>query len=194
MEVMSMENNNSNMRSIEDIDLILRERLDDVMTPYGMTRGIDHVTAVELARRTGLKRSTLSAYKSKRESIPKADVLAMIAEATNTTPNWLLGFDDDIGLSPQAIHALRKNRSVNGDGYDNYWSSAYFINALVTHNHFSEILLAIKHNYKLFASVTDNSDLDSDNKKLNRAELNEYRIFKLIMTVIDDVMSGYLET
>lgn len=64
-----------------------QERIKELMGIYG-------ITLSELARRTGLPKSTLSYYIN-GNSIPRQEQLSIIADAFGVNPAWLMGYDVD---------------------------------------------------------------------------------------------------
>ena len=66
------------------IDLF-KNRLEDALAHANMK-------PVDLAKRTGISEATISQYRS-GYSKPKNDRVAIIAEALNVRPEWLMGFD-----------------------------------------------------------------------------------------------------
>lgn len=61
-----------------------------------------NLTLVELGELIGLKKSTISKYENNAINIP-TDKLEKIARVLNTTPQYLLGFDEDIEVVDTSI-------------------------------------------------------------------------------------------
>lgn len=61
-----------------------------------------NLTLVELGELIGLKKSTISKYENNDINIP-TDKLEKIARVLNTTPQYLLGFDEDIEVVDTSI-------------------------------------------------------------------------------------------
>lgn len=61
-----------------------------------------NLTLVELGELIGLKKSTISKYENNEINIP-TDKLEKIARVLNTTPQYLLGFDEDIEVIDTSI-------------------------------------------------------------------------------------------
>lgn len=52
------------------------------------------ITQAELAKRTGIRQSSISDWLAGKYQ-PKQDKIAVIADALNISPGWLLGYDPD---------------------------------------------------------------------------------------------------
>lgn len=63
-------------------------RLKTIMNERGITQ-------TELAKRTGIRQSSISDWLNDRYE-PKQDKVYIIAKALNVSPAWLLGYDEDI--------------------------------------------------------------------------------------------------
>lgn len=70
---------------MEEIDIFLK-RLHSLILDRGITQS-------ELCRKIGVTKATLSRYISFKR-LPATKHLIKIAKALNTTPNYLLGFDE----------------------------------------------------------------------------------------------------
>ena len=51
-----------------------------------------NMLSIELARRSGINKGTISRY-LKGEVIPKQNAIGAMAEALNVSPAWLMGYD-----------------------------------------------------------------------------------------------------
>lgn len=77
-----------------------------------------HLTQKQLAKKLGIKVSTLSGYEIGAHD-PKSNNLAKIAQICNTTVDWLLGID--------ASENPKENKPRLIDGLDEYESRLIFV-------------------------------------------------------------------
>lgn len=70
---------------------------------YAMT--LRAIKAVELSRRTGISEATISQYRSGYTE-PKRKKLAILADALNVSPAWLMGLD--VPINAEEIASLNK--------------------------------------------------------------------------------------
>lgn len=61
------------------------------------------ITQTELAKRTGIRQSSISDWLNNRYE-PKQDKVYIIAKALNVSPAWLLGYDENISTNEQATN------------------------------------------------------------------------------------------
>lgn len=61
------------------------------------------ITQTELAKRTGIRQSSISDWLNDRYE-PKQDKVYIIAKALNVSPAWLLGYDENISTNEQATN------------------------------------------------------------------------------------------
>ena len=61
------------------------------------------ITQTELAKRTGIRQSSISDWLNDRYE-PKQDKVYIIAKALNVSPAWLLGYDENIPTNEQATN------------------------------------------------------------------------------------------
>lgn len=59
------------------------------------------ITQTELAKRTGIRQSSISDWLNDRYE-PKQDKVYIIAKALNVSPAWLLGYDENIPTNEQS--------------------------------------------------------------------------------------------
>lgn len=59
------------------------------------------ITQTELAKRTGIRQSSISDWLNNRYE-PKQDKVYIIAKALNVSPAWLLGYDENIPTNEQS--------------------------------------------------------------------------------------------
>lgn len=59
------------------------------------------ITQTELAKRTGIRQSSISDWLNDRYE-PKQDKVYIIAKALNVSPAWLLGYDENIPTNKQS--------------------------------------------------------------------------------------------
>lgn len=59
------------------------------------------ITQTELAKRTGIRQSSISDWLNDRYE-PKQDKVYIIAKALNVSPAWLLGYDENISTNEQS--------------------------------------------------------------------------------------------
>jgi transcriptional regulator with XRE-family HTH domain len=59
------------------------------------------ITQTELAKRTGIRQSSISDWLNDRYD-PKQDKVYIIAKALNVSPAWLLGYDENIPTNEQS--------------------------------------------------------------------------------------------
>jgi len=71
-------------------------RLKSIMKERGITQ-------TELAKRTGIRQSSISDWLNDRYE-PKQDKVYIIAKALNVSPAWLLGYDENIPTNEQATN------------------------------------------------------------------------------------------
>jgi transcriptional regulator with XRE-family HTH domain len=61
------------------------------------------ITQTELAKRTGIRQSSISDWLNDRYE-PKQDKVYIIAKALNVSPAWLLGYDENIPTNEQSTN------------------------------------------------------------------------------------------
>ena len=61
------------------------------------------ITQTELAKRTGIRQSSISDWLNERYE-PKQDKVYIIAKALNVSPAWLLGYDENIPTNEQSTN------------------------------------------------------------------------------------------
>jgi CI-like repressor len=61
------------------------------------------ITQTELAKRTGIRQSSISDWLNDRYE-PKQDKVYIIAKALNVSPAWLLGYDENISTNEQSTN------------------------------------------------------------------------------------------
>ena len=61
------------------------------------------ITQTELAKRTGIRQSSISDWLNDRHE-PKQDKVYIIAKALNVSPAWLLGYDENISTNEQSTN------------------------------------------------------------------------------------------
>ena len=61
------------------------------------------ITQTELAKRTGIRQSSISDWLNNRYE-PKQDKVYIIAKALNVSPAWLLGYDENIPTNEQSTN------------------------------------------------------------------------------------------
>lgn len=61
------------------------------------------ITQTELAKRTGIRQSSISDWLNDRYE-PKQDKVYIIAKALNVSPAWLLGYDENIPTNKQSTN------------------------------------------------------------------------------------------
>lgn len=61
------------------------------------------ITQTELAKRTGIRQSSISDWLNDRYE-PKQDKVYIIAKALNVSPAWLLGYDENIPTNEQTTN------------------------------------------------------------------------------------------
>lgn len=61
------------------------------------------ITQTELAKRTGIRQSSISDWLNDRYE-PKQDKVYIIAKALNVSPAWLLGYDENIPTNEQSAN------------------------------------------------------------------------------------------
>ena len=61
------------------------------------------LTQTELAKRTGIRQSSISDWLNDRYE-PKQDKVYIIAKALNVSPAWLLGYDENIPTNEQSTN------------------------------------------------------------------------------------------
>lgn len=61
------------------------------------------ITQTELAKRTGIRQSSISDWLNDRYE-PKQDKVYIIAKALNVSPAWLLGYDENIPPNEQSTN------------------------------------------------------------------------------------------
>lgn len=67
-------------------------KVDEFKNRFNQALSIRNMKAVELAEKTGLSESTISQYRSGYAK-PKEKKLAIIANALDVSPTWLMGLD-----------------------------------------------------------------------------------------------------
>ena len=61
------------------------------------------ITQTELAKRTGIRQSSISDWLNDRYE-PKQDKVYIIAKSLNVSPAWLLGYDENIPINEQSTN------------------------------------------------------------------------------------------
>ena len=61
------------------------------------------ITQTELAKRTGIRQSSISDWLNDRYE-PKQDKVYIIAKALNVSPAWLLGYDENLPTNEQSTN------------------------------------------------------------------------------------------
>lgn len=82
---------------------IIKNRLNEAMQKRG-------ITATELAKLTGLNKSSVSRYLT-GENIPRSLAIGKLAQALRVNPAWVLGYDVpmDEGVPPIQINVEKLN-------------------------------------------------------------------------------------
>ena len=82
---------------------IIKDRLNEAMQKRG-------ITATELAKLTGLNKSSVSRYLT-GENIPRSLAIGKLAQALRVNPAWILGYDVpmDEGVPPIQINVEKLN-------------------------------------------------------------------------------------
>lgn len=82
---------------------IIKDRLNEAMQKRG-------ITATELAKLTGLNKSSVSRYLT-GENIPRSLAIGKLAQALRVNPAWILGYDVpmDEGVPPIQINVDKLN-------------------------------------------------------------------------------------
>jgi transcriptional regulator with XRE-family HTH domain len=82
---------------------IIKDRLNEAMQKRG-------ITATELAKLTGLNKSSVSRYLT-GENIPRSLAIGKLAQALRVNPAWVLGYDVpmDEGVPPIQINVEKLN-------------------------------------------------------------------------------------
>ena len=82
---------------------IIKDRLNEAMQKRG-------ITAAELAKLTGLNKSSVSRYLT-GENIPRSLAIGKLAQALRVNPAWVLGYDVpmDEGVPPIQINVEKLN-------------------------------------------------------------------------------------
>ena len=82
---------------------IIKDRLNEAMQKRG-------ITATELAKLTGLNKSSVSRYLT-GENIPRSLAIGKLAKALRVNPAWILGYDVpmDEGVPPIQINVEKLN-------------------------------------------------------------------------------------
>ena len=77
------------------------------------------LTQTRLAEMASVSNPQMFRYEN-GDNMPTADVIVRLAKALQTTPNWLLGFDDleDEGLTDEEVEILRLFRSKSPERYE----------------------------------------------------------------------------
>jgi len=70
------------------------------------------VKPVELSRRTGISKSSISQYMS-GYAAPKSDRIYLIAKALNVSEAWLIGYDEPMEKTPEIDYVLNTSTSEN---------------------------------------------------------------------------------
>ena len=84
---------------------IIKDRLNEAMQKRG-------ITATELAKLTGLNKSSVSRYLT-GENIPRSLAIGKLAQALRINPAWILGYDVpmDEGVPPIQINVEKLNEA-----------------------------------------------------------------------------------
>lgn len=84
---------------------IIKDRLNEAMQKRG-------ITATELAKLTGLNKSSVSRYLT-GENIPRSLAIGKLAQALRVNPAWILGYDVpmDEGVPPIQINVEKLNEA-----------------------------------------------------------------------------------
>lgn len=82
-----------------------RERLAELLSITGTTQ-------TDMAERTGINKSVISQYINGRR-LPRQDKLAVLSEAYNVDPAWLMGFDVPMERKNTAAAAERDFRILH---------------------------------------------------------------------------------
>lgn len=95
-----------------------------------------HLTQIEVAKKVGINKGTLSRYENGRIERPKLPVIESIASALSVRPDWLLGIVDDPtpytdkcsdGLSSDESKLVDIYRSVTEQGQQEMMAHADYI-------------------------------------------------------------------
>ena len=86
----------------------ISERIREAMDSKG-------VKAIELSRRTGISKSSISQYMSGYVS-PKADRIYLIAKALNVSEAWLLGYDVEMIPQKRTYITNEEIKDILADG------------------------------------------------------------------------------
>lgn len=70
------------------------------------------VKPVELSRRTGISKSSISQYMS-GYAAPKSDRIYLIAKALNVSEAWLIGYDEPMEKTPEIDYVVNTSTSEN---------------------------------------------------------------------------------
>ena len=70
------------------------------------------VKPVELSRRTGISKSSISQYMS-GYAAPKSDRIYLIAKALNVSEAWLIGYDEPMEKTPEIDYVINAPTSEN---------------------------------------------------------------------------------
>lgn len=70
------------------------------------------VKPVELSRRTGISKSSISQYMS-GYAAPKSDRIYLIAKALNVSEAWLIGYDEPMEKTPEIDYVVNTPTSEN---------------------------------------------------------------------------------
>ena len=70
------------------------------------------VKPVELSRRTGISKSSISQYMS-GYAAPKSDRIYLIAKALNVSEAWLIGYDEPMEKTPEIDYVVNTSTSGN---------------------------------------------------------------------------------
>lgn len=70
------------------------------------------VKPVELSRRTGISKSSISQYMS-GYAAPKSDRIYLIAKALNVSEAWLIGYDEPMEKTPDIDYVVNTSTSEN---------------------------------------------------------------------------------
>jgi transcriptional regulator with XRE-family HTH domain len=70
------------------------------------------VKPVELSRRTGISKSSISQYMS-GYAAPKSDRIYLIAKALNVSEAWLIGYDEPMEKTPEIDYVINTSTSEN---------------------------------------------------------------------------------
>lgn len=81
------------------------EKVESFKNRLNYAMDLRSIKAVELSRRTGISEATISQYRSGYTE-PKRKKLAILADALNVSPAWLMGLD--VPINAEEIASLNK--------------------------------------------------------------------------------------